>query len=307
MIFISHDFEDIVSFQNVADACDAADIAYFPPETIRTGADLSLELKRVIQSSEACVFVATRKSVHSQWCLAELGAFWGSGKPVLVFYADEQLGDRDLPPYLHGTLYERRIKKIVDSAKALLAETRPTPPSQRRVGDLTLPELHEVLAASVQFAQTSSLVSFNFLRLADLLRSGRVEKQRTERWPPYMEHEPRILPDVKDLLNLFLGVPEAAARNVNTVPWRYRALFTTTAGNWLAFSTLFEDVAGLEVMQECILFRLENGRVVTVAMVGDIRDFSYAGTSDPATFSVGTPEIIVGTGEVGKAIGSING
>jgi hypothetical protein len=133
MIFISHDFDDLVSFQNVADALETAGIAYFPPETMHTGVSLSLELRRVIQSSEACVFVATRNSVRSQWCLAELGAFWGSGKPVLIFYADDQLHDQDLPPYLHGILYERRIKKIVDSVKNALLESKPSIPIHEQI------------------------------------------------------------------------------------------------------------------------------------------------------------------------------
>lgn len=181
MIFISHAFDDLVPFQNVADALDVASIAYFPPETIMTGADLAGELRKVIQSSEGCIFVATRKSDYSQWCLAELGAFWGSGKPVLVFFADEQLSNRDLPPYLYGDLFERRIKKIVDRVKLVLAERRPISQAERRVSDLTLPELHEVLASSVQLAQTSSLFSFNLLRLADLLRGARVPTERTKR------------------------------------------------------------------------------------------------------------------------------
>ena len=309
MIFISHDFDDRVPFQNVADALERESIAYFPPETIRTGADLSVELKKIIQLSDACIFVATPKSVRSQWCLAELGAFWGTGKHVLVFLPDEQLDDRDLPPYLHLHLFERRIKKIVDSVKSIIAEQRPTTSTaKRRVGDLTLPELHEILASSVQLAQTSSLFSFNLLRLADILRPARRRQKGSETLKiPFMEYDNRIVREVTDLLSFFLGTAESVARNANTVPWRYRNGFKTTTGIWYAYSSISEDVVGgLEIMQECVLFRLDHGRVVAAAVVGDIRDFSYAVTEQP-NFSVGNAFVVVGDGEVGKSVGSLGG
>lgn len=50
-------------------------------------------LGRRFKRSDACVFIATGNSVRSRWCHAETEAFWGAGKPVLVYVADSKGND----------------------------------------------------------------------------------------------------------------------------------------------------------------------------------------------------------------------
>ena len=66
---------------------------------------------------EVCIFLATLRSVDSPWCLAEVGAFWGSGKKVLLFMADPDLTDAMLPPQFKGNL-------MVSDAATLFAAAR---------------------------------------------------------------------------------------------------------------------------------------------------------------------------------------
>jgi hypothetical protein len=92
-VYISHSFDDKPFFDNVADTLDDAGIQYWNPDSILPGAPLADRLREAIERSKLCVFVATANSVASPWCAAELGAFWGANKPVLVFVADPNLQD----------------------------------------------------------------------------------------------------------------------------------------------------------------------------------------------------------------------
>jgi hypothetical protein len=121
-VFISHSFGDKAQFTNITDALTAAGIPYWDPEEMKAGATLSEQLREAIKSSELCIFVATHKSVESAWCGAELGAFWGVGKAVLIYLADTSLEEDKLPRQYKGHFVEGSIKKIVEAAKGHLAK-----------------------------------------------------------------------------------------------------------------------------------------------------------------------------------------
>jgi hypothetical protein len=55
------------------------------------------QLRQAVDESSVCVFVATQPSLKSSWCGAELGAFWGAGKPVIVYLAEASPSGRRLP------------------------------------------------------------------------------------------------------------------------------------------------------------------------------------------------------------------
>src|SRR5215210_7213881 len=101
-VFISHSFEDKPEFDNIADALEQKGVEFWKPESLRAGASLSEQLRQSILEAEVCVFVATRRSVQSSWCGAELGAFWGAGKPVLIYIAEATLPEQELPKQFHG-------------------------------------------------------------------------------------------------------------------------------------------------------------------------------------------------------------
>ncbi len=119
-VFISHSERDKMEFQNLVDFLDRESIPHWSTESMSTGALLADQLREAISKSEVCIFVATRNSIASAWCGAELGAFWGSGKPVLIYVSDPSLKGGDLPKQFKGHLYERRTIKIVKAAKKYL-------------------------------------------------------------------------------------------------------------------------------------------------------------------------------------------
>lgn len=122
MIFISHDMDDREEFQNIVDELADRGIPYFDPEKMLPGGVLSDMLRQAISQSVGCIFIATRKSLDSKWCFAELGAFWGAGKPVSVYLADAGVSGEELPPQLRSSLLGRRLKRIADSAEAWLGK-----------------------------------------------------------------------------------------------------------------------------------------------------------------------------------------
>jgi len=104
MILISHAHEDRAAYTLLCQALDRADVARWDQEQMLVGRGLAEQLRQAIAACDACVFIATRRSLASQWCMAELGAFWGAGKDVLIFQADVDLDVRDMPPQFEGLL-----------------------------------------------------------------------------------------------------------------------------------------------------------------------------------------------------------
>jgi len=88
------------------------------PSTMITGRHLADQLKRAIGECEACVFVATRRSIHaSSWCPAELGALWGAGKLVVVYVAEADISEKDFPPQLQGTLWTSDANQVIEAIR----------------------------------------------------------------------------------------------------------------------------------------------------------------------------------------------
>jgi CheY-like chemotaxis protein len=94
--------------------------------------------------------------VDSSWCGAELGAFWGAGKPIIVYLAEASLKDSDLPQIVQGDVWERRIAKIADRAKEIAAHA-PTSGGRHAKGDasvshLTVEQLEKLIVGAVSLA-----------------------------------------------------------------------------------------------------------------------------------------------------------
>ncbi len=156
-VFISHSFEDEAAFDNVVDQLVSANVSYWNPAEVKAGAPLRDQLRDAVQTCGVCVFVATHRSVQSSWCGSELGAFWGAGKPIIVYLADSSLKEADLPPILHGDVWEQRIRKVVSRAQELAgrqdaAGTARDKIGTRPVGNLTIEELEKLIAGAVALA-----------------------------------------------------------------------------------------------------------------------------------------------------------
>jgi len=147
LAFISHSEKDTAIYSALCLALDGAGMERWDQVTLSLGEPLADQLRKAIRKCDACVFVATRQSVVSRWCLAELGAFWGAGKRILLFKGDSSLGDDDLPPQFKGSLW-------TNDAPALLTALSRGSEAQSRLGDkpANLFWLGHDLARAIRFA-----------------------------------------------------------------------------------------------------------------------------------------------------------
>lgn len=123
-VFISHAFEDNASFDNLCYALEQKAVPFWKPKDMRGGLSLRDQLRKAIDQCDVCIFLATQNSVKAHWCHAELGAFWGSGKRVIMYVADESLSHEDLPQQSKEDIWHRQVRDVVRDAKEALEEAQ---------------------------------------------------------------------------------------------------------------------------------------------------------------------------------------
>lgn len=122
--FVSHSFEDKRQFDDLCHAMDQAGLQYWHPSSMTGGLPLRDQLRQAIAECDACLFLATRRSISSSWCQAEIGAFWGSGKRVIIYVADDQLDQASIPVQFQADLRHNTLREVVrDVQDALNAAT----------------------------------------------------------------------------------------------------------------------------------------------------------------------------------------
>ena len=112
LVFVSYSFEDENKFQNVAYALKIEGIEYWKSQEITAGHSLRDRLRAAIPSVPVCVLIATQRSLTSEWCLAEIGAFWGAGKPVIVYLAGDGLEETDVPKQFQGDKFATNTPEV---------------------------------------------------------------------------------------------------------------------------------------------------------------------------------------------------
>lgn len=115
LVFISHSNQDSAIYSTLCLALNGAGVERWDPSTLSPGEMLAEQLREAIRRCEVCVFIATRQSISSRWCLAELGAFWGAGKRILLFKGDSSLSDSDLPPQFNGSLWTNDAPALISA------------------------------------------------------------------------------------------------------------------------------------------------------------------------------------------------
>ncbi len=121
-VFISHCHEDKAVFSSLCLAFDGSGIDHWDTNSMAAGDALADRLSSAIAQCGICVFVATERSLKSSWCMAELGAFWGSGKKVILYVADPDIGGNDLPPQFRGTLSTSDTAKVMRDVQSAIAK-----------------------------------------------------------------------------------------------------------------------------------------------------------------------------------------
>jgi len=178
-VYISHSFENKSEFLNITDALDERSVAYWNPGEVQPGSSLREQLRAAIERCDVCIFIATRKSIESSWCGAELGAFWGTGRPIIVYVAESSIEDNELPPVVQGDVWEKRISRIADQAKAIVAQRGVGAPASKdrvhSVGELTVEQLEKMIAGAISLAAATAKdnpVPGNFAEIGSAARGA---------------------------------------------------------------------------------------------------------------------------------------
>jgi hypothetical protein len=126
-IFISHSTQNENLCKQIRGAFEEPGISVWDHKTMTPGLRLADQLREAINGCRVCVFLATKEAIASGWCLAETGAFWGAGKPVVVFNEDVNFDETSLPPQFRGDLRASSRKKLIDDVKKHLPPELPPP------------------------------------------------------------------------------------------------------------------------------------------------------------------------------------
>lgn len=163
-VFISHSFENKPEFENITDALAQKEVEYWNPGDVKPGSSLRDQLRRAVEDCSVCIFIATRRALESSWCGAELGAFWGAGKPIIVYLAESSLTENDLPPIVQGDVWERRISRVVIragelAAEATVAATQRGKDGSNVVGEMTATQLERIIIGAISLAAATTKAS----------------------------------------------------------------------------------------------------------------------------------------------------
>jgi len=117
-VFISHDHEDKAAYTSLCVALEQSGVLRWDTSQLPIGNSLAEGLRTAINQCDICIFLATTRSLESKWCLAELGAFWGAGKKVIVYLTDPDIEEARLPPQFSGDLRTSDAWELIRAIKS---------------------------------------------------------------------------------------------------------------------------------------------------------------------------------------------
>jgi hypothetical protein len=291
-VFISHDFKDRNKFEEVSEALRLRGIEIFNPRQMHGTQRLADQLRESINSCAACVFVATNHSVNSAWCAAELGAFWGTGKQVVIYVADSSLKEEQLPKQFAGWLLVENVFKVADDLEALQTTDKELDSGSpgSLLGTLTIGEFKTLLIEQFHQSDIEEII----VQLAGDFDYD-YDSERSNRWMG------RGLPRL-------LGETLPKAKELKVRGWRYAFDAPTTTGIWIGYAQVSEKHADgmLQLYRNCLVLRVDEQRkIIGAAMTRSVSIASRAlGLS---SWTVGENVLaFVGTVELGLAVPEID-
>ena len=115
MIFVSHSDKDMALYTTTKGLLASKNFRVWDVQEMTHGISLSEQIQTAVGLATHCVFLATKNSTESLWCLTEIGAFWGAKKPVIVFLGDTDFSEDKLPPQLQGLLHTSDAEKLIEA------------------------------------------------------------------------------------------------------------------------------------------------------------------------------------------------
>lgn len=283
-VFISYSHRDKAAYTMLCFALKSQHIEYWNTKTMRVGASLSAELREGIRKCEVCVFLATRHSIDSAWCSAELGAFWGAGIRVLVFITDPNLSEDHIPPQFKGDLWTPDVEEILRDVKAEIsaaAERRlalskakdsevtdkpgEVAKKPRFVSDMTIEMFYEVIRALHPNEDRPLLETMILLREA-FVEGNMNFLDGTE---ALFESEADAQAFATPLLNSLVGNPVDQIASLGERLWKHVLTLTTNTGTWLGLA-MFAHATESVWFENCLLIHSDKKLCDAAVLVGHV-------------------------------------
>jgi hypothetical protein len=295
--FISHSFDDDARFDDLCYSLSNRDVSFWNPTDLRGGASLREQLRKAIDTCDCCIFIATKNSLKSNWCSAELGAFWGAGKKVIVYVADDALTNEDLPEQFKGDIWFRKIRDVVNEAKETLAEMAENRQplngeknSSPRVSEISVGALLELIRSVVgREGEKETTLSTKMDKLFSVI-SVRIEDADI------------IDSDITAILGprieALIGEPIVGVESYRKGVWPFGFSVVSSTGRWTGYACKFMLAGGgdVEIYTGCLLLHFRDGYVDAVIVVPRVVEI---GIERPTRYSNVPPVAYVGVGDVG--------
>lgn len=274
-VFISYHQRDEAAYTSLCLALEGQRIEYLDAKTMKVGGSLREQLREIIERCEVYLFLATRNSIDSAWCWAELGAFWGAGIRVVVFISDADLTENQIPPQFQDILCTRDVRQIVSEVETEISAVREkrlaileTKKSEvlkkpRLVSDMTIEMFYNVIS-SVQSNESRRLFE-TILLLRQAFVSGTRQalvsgsKATNFYTKVFFNNEVDLQAFALPLLNSLIGVSIEQIKPMGEQFWEESFTLITDTGNWLGFSEE-ASFTGVEGCENCLLFHFDSSQ-----------------------------------------------
>jgi hypothetical protein len=258
-VYISYDFDDEGAYSLLCMALEGQNVSYWSPKTMKAGKSLKEQLRAGINACEVCIFLATPRSIESPWCAAEVGAFWGAGKRVILYKTDPTIDNAKIPPQLQEDLWTSDVKEVVRIVREDLtaANERKRQEAARRprlVSEMSISTLYDVLGSlknqyldNLPVPEAMRLIQENILtNLADA--------------------EALIQPLIKQLV----GVPREIVEEAASRQWPALFILKTDTGEWLGFAKSPIDNKRIDGYTNCLLLLCDSKHCIAATAVSAI-------------------------------------
>lgn len=121
-VFISYPSQSVDKMRELAERLEKKNFyrIWRDDKHIQPGDIISNQLKNGFRESDCCVLVLSKHTEKSAWCMQEVGAFWGAGKPIIVYLTDRSVR----PPALFAGM---KLANTLDEVVEGLLDLPPLP------------------------------------------------------------------------------------------------------------------------------------------------------------------------------------
>lgn len=125
-IFVSYSSKDKEYLDDLADFRKSGIVLVVDKKFLYTGDHIAERLKQEIENCDACLFIQTKDSLRSSWCIAELAAFWAASKPIIILIRGDKKSTVKPIPFLAGVKTATLLKEVKDKILSLPAHKETT-------------------------------------------------------------------------------------------------------------------------------------------------------------------------------------